>query len=999
MKKILCMFLSALLLLSAMPFSVAENSVTLPQPGNQCSGFTVRDISRLDMLNADVVLYEHEKTGALVMLIENEDTNRTFEITFRTPVPDNTGIPHIFEHSTLSGSKKYPSKNLFFNMKYQTYNTFMNAATYGNMTTYPCASLSEKQLLSLTDYYTDACFNPMIYEDESIFREEAWRYVLDSADDDLTLEGTVYSEMRGAYTIDFAAYLNYRRTLFPGSVAGNNYGGTPAEIPNLTWDKLKAYHDVYYHPSNSLTCLYGKIEHPEDFLALLDGYFSAYEKKEFVFEDADYTPIPGSVESVWEYGISSGSNTENGSVIYYAFACEGCDEKTCFKLDMLSTLLNRNSSLLMQKLNKALPYASVSCSVDASVPVPAIVFTARNVNPEDVEIFRRTVDEAMTETLETGFDPEAVSAVASATEISSLLIGESASVGVDLIPSIASLWVTFDDPHGYQEDVEMKNRYVQFAEDGTFAQLIREFLVENDRHAISVTKPVAGLKEEEDAALAQKLAEIKAGMSDAEIAEIVAAPGQTEEDNSALYLQQLKSVPVAELPEELRIYEMTDETGEDSIRRIFAAANTDGIGEAMILLDAGGFTQEELLTFKLYTTLLGKLDTEQHTRAQISSLITRYLYNASLRFSVMETPDGKPAPYLRGSFIAMDEDMQAGYDLLYELFFETKFDDEKTVLGEISSQKNELKQSINNDPRSMLYYRGYGNVSQSAACFAYVSFMEYYDFLCETEKRMETEPEVVLEELSAVQRTVNTRRNAVSAFVGNIESEKKHRIIAETFLDRLKDVSAEHQEYDFALSEKTEAFITESPVQFNVRFASYEAMGLDSYRGELGVLNSMMTDAYLLPKLRDQYGAYGANASANRQYGEVLYTYRDPYISETAEVFDTVPENVAGILDAVDQDTLDGYILSNYSSFALSQGELSGGLNAVINMLCGMEQTDVLDYMKQLKSLTTDALGAYTQMLEKLTQEGSFFTAGSAEEIHKNAERYDVIYDCFTSRE
>ena len=495
MKKILSLLLSIVLVLSALPFAAAESSFTLPQVGDRCSGFVVRDISRFDMLNADIVVYEHEKTGALVQLIENEDTNRMFDIIFRTPALNNTGIPHVFEHSTLDGSVKYPSKALWFNAKYQTYNTYMNAATSLYMTSYPIASLSETQLLSLADLYTDSCFNPMVYTDESIFREEAWRYALDSADDDLTIEGTVYSEMCGAYSIAFASTLDFRRTLFPGSIAGNNHGGTPGEIPNMSWEELKAYHKTYYHPSNSLTCMYGRFEHPEDFLALLDGYFSCYEKKEFVFPDDGYTPITEPVEAEWEYALPAGADTKNGSIITYGFACDDCDEETYFKLNMLSVLLNRNSSRLMQNMNQALPYASVSCGTDFSTPVPMIIFDAENVDPEDADLFRQTVDKSMIETLSEGFDSDAVSAVAASVGLSARLITESSSVGADQLPTFASYWACFGDPDGYPKRIGMNERYTEFAEDGTFTQLLQKYIIENEHSAHSNTIPVAGLKD------------------------------------------------------------------------------------------------------------------------------------------------------------------------------------------------------------------------------------------------------------------------------------------------------------------------------------------------------------------------------------------------------------------------------------------------------------------------------------------------------------------------
>ena len=206
MKKILSLLLALAMLLSIVPAlaepAEAVTEVGLPQVGDVVYGFEAKEIRDFPLVGAQAVLFEHQRTGAKLMYIANDDTNRVFNLSFRTTAINDTGLPHVFEHATLGGSKKYPSKALFFNLSYQTYNTYMNASTYSVMTTYPIASLSEAQLLKYADYYTDSCLHPNVLEKESIFRTEAWRYRLEKAEDPLTLEGTVYSEMQGAMNLN-----------------------------------------------------------------------------------------------------------------------------------------------------------------------------------------------------------------------------------------------------------------------------------------------------------------------------------------------------------------------------------------------------------------------------------------------------------------------------------------------------------------------------------------------------------------------------------------------------------------------------------------------------------------------------------------------------------------------------------------------------------------------------------------------------------------------------
>ena len=255
MKKLISLLLALALLMTLTPVMAEEAEAALPQVGDVVCGFEAVQVREAPMVGATVVLFEHQRTGAQVMYIANEDNFRVFELAFFTRAIDNTGLPHVFEHSTLDGSEKYPSKALFFNLSAQTYNTYMNAYTTQNLTGYPVASLSEAQLLKLADYYTDSCLHPMIGQDESIYREEAWRYRLADAEDELTIEGTVYSEMLGHYTLDSAASLNLKNLALPGSMAANSSGGMPSDIPDMTYETLMSYHDLYYHPSNSICFL------------------------------------------------------------------------------------------------------------------------------------------------------------------------------------------------------------------------------------------------------------------------------------------------------------------------------------------------------------------------------------------------------------------------------------------------------------------------------------------------------------------------------------------------------------------------------------------------------------------------------------------------------------------------------------------------------------------------------------------------------------------------
>lgn len=440
LRSLLSLMVCMAMLLSLAPAALAESAdapSTEMAVGAVIHGFEVVENGEFALLNAKTTVLRHQKTGATVFFLINEDTNRAFDISFVTPLSDDKGIPHVFEHSTLDGSKKYPSASLFFNLIYQTYNTYMNAATYQVMTTYPVASLSEAQLLKYADFYLDSCFNPMIYEDESLFRSEAWRYSLESADSPLTISGTVYSEMQGAASLETSASYNAMKAAFPGSHMGYNQGGEPTEIPSMTWQEVKDYHTAYYHPSNSLTTVYGAIDDPAAFLVLLDEAFSPYEAKAFDFSTPDYTPVTSPVEKVCQYPVYEGTETENAAVTYITFICENATEEEQDVLDLLTTLLSDSSSALVSNLVDALPNADISVYLETDGPEPAVVFVATGMNEGDVQTLRECIYASVLEFAENGVSQDILDAIASSLTMETALMSEESDLGVNMAQNIA----------------------------------------------------------------------------------------------------------------------------------------------------------------------------------------------------------------------------------------------------------------------------------------------------------------------------------------------------------------------------------------------------------------------------------------------------------------------------------------------------------------------------------------------------------------------------------
>ena len=999
MRKLLAVLIVLAMVCGVMPCTFAEEAGILPAVGDTVEGFTVQEIRDFPLLGAEAILFEHDRTGAHLMYIANNDTNRVFDLTFFTRAIDNTGLPHVFEHATLNGSDKYPSTALFFNLMYQTYNTFMNALTSSLYTTYPVASLSEAQLLRYADFYTDSCLHPSILEKESIYREEAWRYRMADMDDELTIEGTVYSEMLAATNLNSMAYLNILRTAFPGSTIGNESGGDPEYIPDMTWDGLKEYHDTFYHPSNCMVYLYGQFEDYAAFLRLLDEAFAPYERREFTFEDAGYTPITEPVEASYAFPVEAGSDTENRTNCFYAFVCPGLkdDPQEELILNTLTDLLIVDASPLQQQLKKVLPSGTFATYIEMDAPEDAIVFYAANINPEDAAVFKETVDSVLAEVAETGFAQDLVDGVMSSLSMSVKLSREDSSVGTNLIAAgpLVSCYASTGDPFNYLDYVAGMENMDAWNQEGLYKAAISDWLLNSTTTALATTYPEPGLREELDAAEAARLAEVKASLSEEELQAIIEQTNaEKQSEDASAYVAQLQAVTVASLPEEMREYTVSDVMGEDGIRRLNAQADVDGVGQTLLLLDAAGLPQEDIHWFALYTTLLGEMDTSEHTKEELASLMTRYLYNGQIRLSLLPRYGTKDFhPYLRAGWIAADEDLAAGYDLVYELLYGTQFTDTETLLGKIQQTKATLKSSINNSPYSAQLYRSFGAYVPLYAYYDYFNFLAYYAFLEEAEQLMEASPEMVAAKLEEIQNFFHNRANAIAAYAGSTEGIEVNASLADAFLEKLDDQPLEPAVYDFGKPAASEALIVDSAVQYNCVVSDFETIGLPEYTADLAAVSSLISDVYLMPMLREQYGVYTPLHGFVDDGGAYFISYRDPNITETYQVYEELPAFLSEL--EIDQETLDGYILSNYSTYAMPEGELSGAISAMTSRLSEEPEDLKLQYMRELKALTPETLHAYAAAYEAMMENGLRFTAGGAAAISAHEELFDTVLNPF----
>ena len=483
---------------------------------------SVRDLETYEVIKEEDLtgiqskgtLLRHKKSGARVLLVENEDNNKVFGIGFRTPPADSTGVPHIMEHSVLCGSRNFPAKDPFVELVKGSLNTFLNAMTYPDKTVYPVASCNDKDFQNLMHVYMDAVFYPNIYQHEEIFRQEGWSYRLESPEGPLTYNGVVYNEMKGAFSSPESVLdrvvLN---TLFPDTSYANESGGDPEVIPELTYEQFLDFHRTYYHPSNSYIYLYGDMDMEEKLQWLDKEYLSAFEKKEVDSRIAYQEPFGEMVEKRIPYSIASDESLEDNTYLSYNKVIgTSLDRELYLAFQILDyALLSAPGAPLKKALTEAGIGKDIMGSYDNGIYQPIFSVIAKNANLSQKEEFLQVIQEVLEGLVRDGIDRKALEAGINYHEFRYREADfggypKGLMYGLQILDS----WLYDDEkPFIHVDALDVFAFLKEKLGTGYYEELIRRYLLENPHGAVVIVEPEQGRTARMDAALAEKLQEYK----------------------------------------------------------------------------------------------------------------------------------------------------------------------------------------------------------------------------------------------------------------------------------------------------------------------------------------------------------------------------------------------------------------------------------------------------------------------------------------------------------
>ena len=857
------------------------------------AGFKVQDTSYVAEVDSHVYILQHEKSGARLLYLANSDDNKVFSISFRTPPSDDTGLPHILEHSVLCGSRKYPLKEPFVELVKGSLNTFLNAMTFSDKTMYPVASRNDKDFRNLMDVYLDAVFYPKIYENEYILQQEGWHYELLSEDSQLEYKGVVYNEMKGVFSSpDSVLEYETMKALFPNTTYGFESGGYPEAIPELTQKQFEQFHQEYYHPANSYIFLYGDLD-IEDTLTFIDKeYLSNFAKIAVNSSIPNQAMLQRTADIEAYYPLASEESTEDKTFLSWnAVIGDSLQVEQNFALQLLEHyLLETSASPLKKALIKAGVGKEISGSFSNSMKQTLFTIRASGAKPENKEKFISVIYNTLQEITMQGIDKELLTASLNRMEFH-LREADFGAYPKGLVYAIQAMdsWLYDGEPTLYLRYDEILKSLRKKIDERYYESLIENYLLDNTHRAVVSLVPKQGLQEAKEKQLSEKLAKIKAGFTAEELTECVKntvtlleLQTRVDDPETLAKIPLLARSDIKKAAEKIS-YELEQQEG---VEYLYLNKFTNKIAYINVCFDAKNISEELVPYAYLLKDLLGKIDTSKYSYAELSKKIN--MYTGGIGVSLRSYSSTASSDLYQPKFVLSGKALVRNISQLSELMNEVVHS-----LYEDTDRLQELIEETKATWDTEFFARGQNVVIarllsyfSAAGKYSEQGLLSYYRFLS---KLIKTDLSAVKEKLQQTAQAIFVKNSLLVVYCCADEDKAAvQQEIAKIFASLPTGVQSE-QQYTFAQGSKNEGIITSAQVQYVAAGGNFRKSGF-AYTGNMKVLENIMRYDYLWNRIRVKGGAYGANAKFDYNGNTIFTSYRDPNLADTLQVFREIPD-------------------------------------------------------------------------------------------------------------
>ena len=958
-------------------------------------------------IHAEGWILRHKKSGARVMLIPAADNNKVFNIAFRTPPEDSTGVAHINEHSVLCGSEKFPLKDPFVELVKGSLNTFLNAMTYPDKTLYPVASTNSADFRNLMDVYLDAVFHPHIYKEPNIFRQEGWHYHLEDRDDPITYNGVVYNEMKGAFS-SADEYLErvIFNALFPDTAYGVESGGDPENIPDLTYEQFLEFHARYYHPSNSFIYLYGDMDMAETLAFIDENYLKAYDtitvnseiERQIPFKEMrtvrDYYPI-----------ADEESEKENTYLAWNVVTGDPMDIKEMIACDVLDyALLSMPGAPVRQALLDAGIGKDISSIYNDGILQPYFSISSRNAEEEDAEKFVQIIRDVLKEQVSKGIDRASLLARINYLEFQFREADYSTyPKGLMYAIDVLDSWL-YDEtkPFISLRQLDAYEALRKELDGDYFEKIVQEKILNNPHAALIILAPKKGLQQERDRRTAEKLAAFKKSLTGEEIDRLVLATKelkayQEKEDTQEELdcLPMLKRDEIEKKTRELSnivrtVYGESAEGINPTV--IFHRTESNGIGYMDLLWDIHNVPIEELPYLSLLKAVLANVNTAGHTYMELNNEINTNTGGIGFSISLYDDLKAADTQAYKVFFCARAKALYGmlgkALEYIREIITTSDFTDEKRLYEIVASIKASMQMSMQSAGHATAVSRAAAYYSPLAAFSDYVSGIGYYRFIKDLEENYDERKSGLCEHLESLLRTVFDPKNLM---VGYTASEEGWNALCDD-LYRVIDIEASSPWNEKVtaqpLGRRNEAFCTAGQVQYVAQSGNFLDRDL-FFNGALNILRQILSYEYLWQNIRVQGGAYGCSASFKRSGEGFITSYRDPHLERTLDVFAGIPEYLRSF--RADEKEMTRFIIGTISGI---DTPLTPSLYGIISMrayMNGLTMEDTQKARDEVLRATDEDIRALAPYVEEILADRCICVVGSEGKIAQHRDLFEHV--------
>lgn len=953
-------------------------------------------------INSMSYLLKHKKTGARVALLSNDDDNKVFYIGFRTPPSDSTGVAHILEHSVLMGSEGFPVKDPFIELAKGTLNTFLNAMTYPEKTIYPVASCNDKDFQNLMHVYLDAVFRPYIYREKNIFLQEGWHYELEDADDELTVNGVVYNEMKGAFSsVDDVLDREIMNSLYPDTTYGFESGGDPEVIPELDYEEFLEFHRKYYHPSNSYIYLYGNTDMAEKLDFIDKNYLSGYDAMEVGSEIGTQTSFDKMKIVEKDYPIGEEESIEDNTYFALNFSVgSGLDKELYIAFQILDYAL---CSAPGAPLKEALIHKGIGKDVysfyENGIKQPFFSIIAKGAKGEQQEEFLATIEEVLRGLVKQGIDKKSLTAGLNYYEFK-YREADFGSYPKGLMYGLQMLdsWM-YDDykPFLHIEANETFANLKKKITEGYFEKLISTWLLDNRHQTLVRLNPVKGLTAIRDRQLAKKLNEIKNNLSEKEIQAIIKQTKALEEwqekENSPEDLAKIPVLTREDIGKEANKF-CNDLREYNGTQILYHPLFTNGIAYVRLIFDLKDISEEDFAYVGLFKGVLGLLNTEKFSYGELYNEIhvkTGGMAAVNNVYTKVEDINKYKAT-LELKVKVLYDNMDEAFNLFEEMMLTSDFSDKKRLHEIIAESKSRLQGQMMSAGHSVAVNRALSYFSPSAVLNEKLSGIDFYKLIEKWEADFDKYGDKIAEKLQSLAKQIFRPDNLMVDMVAEEKAYLKVLPCIEQLKKMLYTEPVEKTGFVAVPIKRTEGLKSASQVQYVACAGNFRNHGL-AYDGVLKVLKVMLGYDYLWNQVRVKGGAYGCMCNFGKSGDCYFVSYRDPNLENTLNVYKNAADYIASF--DVDERSMTQFVIGAISDLDTPMNPAAKGLFSLSGYLTGVTDEMLQQERNEIISADGEKLRKCAEIVRSFVTEQCICAVGNAEKIEKDKKLFDVVNPLF----